>query len=68
MIDIDFVIIFVILNNNSYIFMYCVFNYDDNCIFDLYVSYMLFIAIFFTSFKSVISYHFCNNFFKSIKE
>ena len=51
--------IFVILNNKRYIFCYCIFNYDDNCIFDLYVSYMSFIITFIINNESVIYCNFC---------
>ena len=49
-IDTDSIIIFVILNNKSYIFCYCILNYDDNIIFDLSVSHISFIIILLTIF------------------
>ena len=67
MIGIDFIIIFVRLNNKRHILCYCILNYDDNRIFDLYVYYMSFIIIFTTNFESVILYHFCHNFSKHSK-
>ena len=67
-IDIYFITIFVRLNNGRYIFCYCTLNYDDNRIFDLYVSYMSFIIIILTTFKSVICCHFCHNIFEAVRE
>ena len=61
-IDIDFITVFVILNHKRYIFCYCILSYNNNCAFDIYVSYMSFIIIFLTNFESVISCHFCHNF------
>ena len=63
-INIDFIIIIVILHNKRYIFCYCIFNYDDNFIFDLFFSYMSFIIIIITNFESVISCHFYQTFSK----
>ena len=40
MINIDVIIVFVILNNEENISFYRILTYDDNCTFDLYVSYM----------------------------
>ena len=67
-IDVDFIIIFVRLNNKRYIFCYFIFKYDYNHILDLYVCYLLFIIIYFANVESVISYHFNHNCFESVKE
>ena len=66
-VDIDFTTIFVIFNIERYILCYWIFNYDDNCIFDMYVSYMSFIIICITNFESVFC---CNLFhiFEAVKE
>ena len=45
-----FTIVFVILNNECYIFLYCILDYDDNLIFNLNVSYVSFLIISFTIF------------------
>ena len=63
-----FITIVVKLNNERYIFCYCILNYDDSHIFDLYVSYMVFMIIVLTNFESVIRSHFCHNCFESGKE
>ena len=39
-IDIDSIIFFVILNNKSYIFCYCILEYYDDITFDMNVSYI----------------------------
>ena len=60
-IDIYFTMTFVRLNNNRYIYCYCILKYDDNHKFDLYVSYISSIIIFLTNFESVISCYFHHN-------
>ena len=58
-INIDFIITIVRLNNKRYIFWYCIFIYDDIIIFDLYFNFISFIIIIINNFESVISCHFC---------
>ena len=43
-ININFLTFIVKLNNERWIFFNCIFKYDDNCIFDLYVYSILFFS------------------------
>ena len=45
-VDIDFITILLMLNNNRFVFFHFILNCVDNFTFDLYVSYMSFIIFF----------------------
>ena len=68
MIDIDFIIIFVIWNKKMYIMFHFRFKYDGNIIFVRFYMKMSPIIIFLSNFKSVISWYFLSHFFEAVKE
>ena len=68
LIQIDLITIFLKLTNERYIFCYSILNNNDNCTFDLFVSYMSFIIIVLAIFDPVICCHFCHNTLKQSKE
>ena len=66
-IDVYFFIIFLILNNKSYIFCYCILNYDDNLIFDIFFLYVIY-HHFSHKFRISDLFSFLSQFFKAFKE
>ena len=68
MIHIEFITIIVKLTNDRYIFSYYILNNDDDCTFNLYVSFISFIIICLTVFESVICCNLYHNIFEALKE
>ena len=68
MINIAYITIFLILNNETYIFCYYIEIKNDNSTFHLYVSYMSFIIIFLTISVSVIFFIYVTIFIEEVKD
>ena len=47
---------------------YCILNYDDNIIFDMFYINMSFVIVFLKYFESVISCDFMSQLFETVKE
>ena len=50
------------------IMCYCILNYGNNLIFDIYYINLSCIIVFFTNLESVISWYFLSDFFEAVKE
>ena len=63
-----YIYIFVKWNEKFNTMCYCLLNYDDNIILDMFYIKMSCIIVFLTNTKSVISWDFLSQFFEAVKE